>query len=183
MKVELLFQKQVTLVMINLNAAIEKAKHSSFYRTILNWSLDRMIPFNKPHKFRVIEIDDHHIKVLLPYRRRNLNHIKGLHACALATVSEFSTGFLLLSKLDSKKYRIIMQRLEMDYHYQGKMDAVAEFSITDDWLEHNVYRALNSQDAVTIPCEVKIADAKGNHLTTGKVFWQIKDWQKVKTRV
>lgn len=169
--------------MINLNAAVKKAEHSSFYRTILNWSLDRMIPFNRPHKFRILEIDDHHIKVLLPYRRKNLNHIKGLHACALATVSEFSTGFLLLSKLDSKKYRIIMQRLEMDYHYQGKMDAFAEFSITEDWLEQNVYRPLNSGDSVTIPFEVKIVDVKGNHLTTGKVFWQIKDWQKVKTRV
>jgi len=31
-------------MMMNLNIAVEKAKHSSFYRTILNWTLDRMIP-------------------------------------------------------------------------------------------------------------------------------------------
>jgi hypothetical protein len=121
--------------------------------------------------------------VLIPYRRKNLNHIKGLHACALATVSEFSTGFLLLTKLDSKKYRIIMQRLEMDYHYQGKMDAFAEFALTEDWLRNSIYDPLEVQPAVVIPCEIKVIDVRGNHLTTGKVYWQIKDWQKVKTKI
>ncbi|HEX5171144.1 MAG TPA: DUF4442 domain-containing protein [Cyclobacteriaceae bacterium] len=170
-------------MMMNLNNAVEKAKHSSLYRTILNWSLDRMIPFNKPHKYRILEIGDHHIKMLLPYRRKNFNHIKGLHACALATVSEFTTGFMLLSRLDSKKYRLIMQRLEMDYHYQGKMDAIAEFSLSDDWMKDHIYDPLRDQASVTVQCEIKIVDVKGSHLTTGKVYWQIKDWQKVKTKI
>ena len=169
--------------MLNLNAAVEKAKSSSFYRRLLNWSLDQMIPFNKPHKIRVLEIGDYHIKTLLPYRKKNFNHIKGLHACALATISEFTTGFLLLSKLDAKKYRLIMQRLEMDYHYQGKMDAIASFSISEDWLKQFIYIPLQQQEAVIIICEIKILDLKGNHLTTGKVHWQVKDWQKVKTRI
>lgn len=169
--------------MVNLNSAVEKAKHSSFYRTILNFLLDRMVPFNSPHKFRILEISDFHIKTLIPYRRKNLNHIKGLHACALATVSEFTTGFLLLSKLDAKKYRLIMKRLEMEYHYQGKMDATATFSISEGWLNESIYEPLKAQESVVIPCEIKIYDTQDNHLTTGNVFWQIKSWAKVKTKV
>jgi acyl-coenzyme A thioesterase PaaI-like protein len=169
--------------MVNLNSAVEKAKHSSFYRRILNALLDRMVPFNSPHKFRIMEIGDFHLKTLIPYRRKNLNHIKGLHACALATVSEFTTGFMLLSKLDAKKYRLIMKRLEMEYHYQGKVDAVATFSISEDWLKESIYDPLKEQESVVIPCEVKIFDIQNNHLTTGNVYWQIKDWQKVKTKV
>jgi hypothetical protein len=130
-----------------------------------------------------MEIGDFHLKTLIPYRRKNLNHIKGLHACALATVSEFTTGFMLLSKLDAKKYRLIMKRLEMEYHYQGKMDAVATFSISEDWLKESIYDPLKEQESVIIPCEVKIFDIQNNHLTTGNVYWQIKDWQKVKTKV
>lgn len=141
-----------------------------------------MIPFNKPHGFKVVELDEYHLKTLIPYRRKNFNHIRGLHACALATISEFTTGFLLVNRLDAKKYRLIMQRLEMDYHYQGKMDAFAEFSISEDWLIQNIYNPLKSQDAVVVVCEVKIHDEKNNHLTTGKVYWQIKDWQKVRTK-
>jgi acyl-coenzyme A thioesterase PaaI-like protein len=169
--------------MLNPKEVLKKAKTSVFYRKILNWSLNRMIPFNKPHGFRVLEIDEYRIKTLIPYRRSNFNHIRGLHACGLATISEFTTGFLLISNLDMKKYRLIMQRLEMDYHYQGKMDATAEFTISKEWLENQVVGPLQTQDAVLIPCEVKIHDATGNHLTTGKVFWQIKDWSKVKTKV
>ncbi|SKC44779.1 DUF4442 domain-containing protein [Ohtaekwangia koreensis] len=169
--------------MLDPNTILQKAKTSSFYRTILNWSLNRMIPFNKPHDFRILEIGDYHLKTVIPYKRKNFNHIRGLHACALATISEFTTGFLLVSKLDSKKYRLIMQRLEMDYHYQGKMDATATFSISEEWLRQNIYEPLQSQEAVVIICEIKIHDAKGNHLTTGKVYWQIKDWQKVKTKL
>jgi hypothetical protein len=169
--------------MLNPKEVLQKAKTSTFYLKILNWSLNRMIPFNKPHRFRVLEIEDYRLKTLMPYRRSNFNHIRGLHACGLATISEFTTGFLLISNLDMKKYRIIMQRMEMDYHYQGKMDATAEFVISKDWLQEQVINPLQTQEAVVIPCEVKIHDAKGNHLTTGVVHWQIKDWTKVKTKV
>jgi len=169
--------------MLSPEQLIQKAEHSTFYRWLLNVSLDRMIPFNKPHGFRIVSISRNELVTRIPYRKSNFNHIRGLHACALATISEFTTGFLLISRLDMKQYRIIMQRLEMDYHYQGKMDAQASFSITDSWLEENIYTPLKTQEAVVIPCEVKIHDTKNNQLTTGKVFWQIKDWQKVKTRL
>jgi len=162
---------------------LEKAKKSSLYLGLLNFSLDRMIPFNKPHGFRIVEIDDYKLKTKIQYKPRNFNHIRGLHACALATLSEFTTGFLLVTKLDAKKYRIIMQKLEMSYHYQGKMDAFAEFTLSEEWLNENVYRALEDKEAIVIVCEVKIHDKSGNHLTTGLVHWQIKDWSKVKTKV
>lgn len=168
-----------------MNAAkvLERAKHSRFYLRILNWSLNRTVPFNKPHGFEIVEIGDYHIKTRLPYKSSNLNHIRGLHACALATLSEFTTGFLLISILDIKKYRLILQRLEVDYHYQGKLDAVAEFKISKEWMDENIYGPLKNVDAVVVPCEVRIHDIRGNHLTTGKVYWQFKDWEKVKTKV
>lgn len=161
---------------------LEKAKHSAFYLKVLNWSLNRMVPFNKPHGFRILSIQDFKLSALMPYKKRNFNHIRGLHACGLATISEFTTGFLLLSSLDMKKYRMIMQRLEMNYHYQGKMDAVAEFAISKEWLEEKIIQPLQTQETVVVPCEVKIHDVKGNHLTTGLVYWQFKDWAKVKTK-
>lgn len=169
--------------MFSQDQVLQKAKSSSFYLWLLNWSINRLIPFNKPHGFEIVSIGDYHLKTRMPYKRSNFNHIRGLHACGLATISEFTTGFLLISNLDIKKYRIIMQRLEMDYHYQGKMDATAEFVISKEWLQEKVIVPLQSQESVIIPCEVKIHDAKNNHLTTGKVFWQIKSWERVKTKV
>jgi hypothetical protein len=168
---------------MNLPKLLQKAESSAFYRWVLNRGLNFTIPFNQPHRFEVLELSEKHLKVRLPYRRSNFNHIRGIHACALATVSEFSTGLLLIKRLDPAKFRLIMQRLEMDYHYQGKMDATATFTISEDWLSRQIFQPLQSQDAVVVICEVLIHDVAGNHLTTGKVHWQIKDWSKVKTKV
>lgn len=167
---------------MDLRRLLDKAGRSQFYRWLLNRGLRLMIPFNAPHGFQVMEITDSKVKVRLPYRRSNFNHIRGIHACALATVSEFSTGLLLIKRLDPAKYRLIMQRLEMDYHYQGKMGASAIFEITDEWLQDRVLVPLTMNESVVVPCEVHIHDDKGNHLTTGKIFWQVKDWRKVRTK-
>jgi hypothetical protein len=168
---------------MNVNTLLLRARDSAFYRWILNIGLRRMVPFNKPHGFEVVELGMEHVKILIPYKRNNLNHIRGLHACALATISEYATGLLLLSKLGFETYRIIMQRLEMDYHYQGKTNAFAEFRLTDDWIEKSITEPLKKQESVVIKCEVKIHDAEGKQLTTGTVHWQIKKWANVKTKL
>ena len=168
---------------MNINTILKKAQHSSFYLWLLNLGLDRTIPFNRPHGFKVIDVKDDVLKTLLPYRKSNFNHIKGIHACALATVSEFTTGFLMISRIDPKKYRIIMKTLEMEYHYQGKMDAIAVFTISENWLEEKIYKPLEDSDSVVVICEIKIHDKEGNHLSTGHVHWQVKAWDKVKTKV
>lgn len=168
---------------MNLNAIINKASDSKFYLWLLNQGLSWKIPFNKPHGFKITAINPNKIQTVLPYKKRNLNHIKGIHACAMATLSEYTTGLMILYKLDVKKYRIIMQKLEMDYHFQGKMDAIAEFSIDDEWVKNEVEIPLKQHDAIVIPCEVKLYDIKQNHLSTGKIYWQIKTWDKVRTKL
>ena len=168
---------------MNLTSIIDKAQHSSFYLWLLNQGLSRMIPFNKPHGFKITVIKADRIETKLPYKRRNLNHIKGIHACAMATISEYTTGLMILYKLDVKKYRIIMQKLEMDYHFQAKMDAFAEFSIDEEWVKTEVEKPLQTEESVVIPCEIKLYDKNKNHLSTGKIYWQIKLWEKVKTKL
>lgn len=160
---------------------IEKAKTSGFYLWILNKVLNRIIPFNLPHGFEILEISDTHIKTKLPFKRKNKNHIGGLHACALATLSEFTTGVMLLTGLDPKRYRLILKTLEVDYHYQGKMDAYASFRTSPEFMQENIFTPLKNTESITLPCEVSIHDKEGNHLTTARVHWQIKEWKRVKT--
>ena len=162
---------------------MEHAKTSKKHLAILNMGLARMIPFNKPHRFKIVSLGDDFVKVKIPYRRSNFNHIKGIHACALATASEYSTGLVLLNKLNPKSYRIIMQKMEMAYHYQAKMDTLVTFELTDEWLQTHIITPLKETDSVVVDCEVKSHDIEGNHLTTGHIYWQIKPWEKVKTKL
>ncbi len=160
-----------------------KAENSSFYRWLLSLLLNRLIPFNHPHRFRIKSLSPHHLEVFLPYHKRNLNHLKGLHACALATLCEISSGLSLILKMDPTRYRLILKSLEMKYHYQAKSGALARFNIDDQWLQANVIGPLEDQEKIEVVCPVEIHDEKGNHIASGTATWQLKNWKSVKTQV
>jgi acyl-coenzyme A thioesterase PaaI-like protein len=168
---------------MNFEKYLEKAKASSFGLWKLNFGLGMMIPFNKPHKIKIKTIEDDKVTTIIPYKRKNFNHIKGVHACGMATAAEFASGFLLLTKLGAKKYRLIMQSLRMEYVYQAKTDIIADYSVNDKWIEEMVKKPLTTEDSVMIECEIKLYDTNKNHVATGYTNWQIKDWQKVKTKL
>ena len=166
---------------MNFRKLVEKAKTSKARLFVLTMLTRRIIPFNRPHKISILSLTDNKIETFLPYRKRNFNHLKGLHACALATLAEFSGGFLLLTRLGNLKYRIIMKKLDMEYYYQGKTAAVRRFSFEDNWLHEKVIKPLETEEKILVNCEVIINDVDGNHLCTGNTLWQIKKWEKVKT--
>src|SRR4051812_47753649 len=112
--------------------AIEKARKSNFQLWILNKFIGNFIPFNGPHKYKIIRITDNGFEIEMPYKRKNLNHLKGLHACGLATLAELSAGLTLIRKLGFKDYRLIMQELNMEYFYQAEMPARVQFELTED---------------------------------------------------
>jgi len=168
---------------MNFEKYIEAAKKSKFGLFKLNFGLGFLIPFNRPHSIKIIEIKEDSVKTIIPYKRKNLNHIKGIHACGMATAAEFSSGFLLLTKLGSKKYRLIMESLEMKYHYQAKANVYAQFNVTEEWLEKMIYTPLDNADSILLKCEIQLHDEKGNHVATGYTNWQLKLWSKVKTKL
>ncbi len=168
---------------MNPEVLINKAQGSKRYLKILNLSLGRIIPFNRPHRIKVHEIGEDYIITRLPYRRSNLNHIKGLHACGMATIAEFVTGLSLLRKLDNKQYRLIMKELNVRYFYQGKADAYARFEASDYWVENEIIAKIDSEGKLDLPVSVEVRDKDDNHLATAEIIWQIKDWAKVKTKV
>src|SRR5690606_9167838 len=116
---------------MDFNKLIKHAQNSKFGLWKLNFLLQRFIPFNRPHGIKIVSLNPNRVEVNIPYKKKNLNHIKGLHACGLATAAEFSSGFLLLSRLGMENYRLIMQSLEVEYFYQGKKNATAVYEISE----------------------------------------------------
>lgn len=166
---------------MNIIFLSRKAKKSKWALALLNYFLNTRIPFNKPHRLKIEEIGDEQIVVRLPYRKRNLNHLKGLHACAMATLCEVSSGFFLLSRLDPKRYRLILSKLEMEYHWQAKQSAWARFSISEEGIQV-LKDKLQKEDKTTVSCELMIFDDDNKHLATGTAHWQLKDWQKTNVK-
>ena len=165
-----------------LNLLLRKAPHSAFYLRLLNLLLRWMIPFNAPHGIKIDHLSADAIRVKLPYRRSNLNHVKGVHACALATASEFATGVLLLSHLKPSEFRMLMKSLQVDYHYQGREAVVVECGLTNEWIDTAVKAPLGAAESVTASVEARAYDTSRNLLSTAKVLWHFKRWSSVKAK-
>jgi acyl-coenzyme A thioesterase PaaI-like protein len=174
-------------MMKNLNTFLPvlavKAETSGFWLLVLNRLLGRVIPFNRPHGFSLVEIGSDYIVASAPYKRGNFNHIKGIHACAIATVAEFSAGFLLLAKLDLKRYRLIMARIEVEYRYQAKQRIFSKCTALQEQIENTIIGPLRHQDQVTVDMVSEISDADGNDIARAVTTWQIKHWDQVRTRL
>ena len=168
---------------MNLQSAAQKAQTSKLWNYILNLGLLRMVPFNRPHNFWVTKLTGNLVEIKLPYIRLNMNHVKGIHACAMATTSEYASGLLLLYRLNPKEYRIIMESFSVKYHYQGKTAAKTKFIFSDEDFEKEILNPLKTEDVVYKLCTVETFDNNNNLLCTAKVNWQIKNWSKVKTKI
>jgi acyl-coenzyme A thioesterase PaaI-like protein len=166
-----------------LDKLMKDAKQGAWGLKKLNFTLLRFIPFNLPHKFKITRITDEVIETELPFTRKNLNHLKGVHACAMATLAEYTTGLFLLSKASSGGYRIIMKSIHVEYHYQAKSKVKASFGMSDADFQQKVMGPLSSEGVLLDEFTVKLYDESDNHVSTGTMQWQLKDWNKVKSKV
>ena len=167
---------------MDLDPILASARTKGRY-TKLNFILQRGIPFNRKHNIKVVELTANRVSAHIPFKRKNMNHINGMHACGLATVAEFCSGLALLNKLGSKKYRLIMASLRMEYHFQAKSGATASYEISDQTVNTRIEEALAQNDSTELECEVPVHDEQNNHLCTAYINWQIKPWDKVRTKV
>jgi hypothetical protein len=167
--------------MKKLQTLLLKAENSKWHLFLLNTFLFRLIPFNKPHSIKILNINSQICKAELPYISTNLNHIGGLHACALATTAEFCAGIFLLRNIDSNRYRLIMKELKAEYFAQARSKAFATTNI--DNAQMNIIKDNLLKDKVCeIPMCVNINDLEGKLLAKITVLWQMKDWEIVKMK-
>jgi len=163
--------------------AVQKAQRSSFNLWALNTMLHWKIPFNKPHRLKITEITPDGFKVYIPYTRKNFNHLRGIHACCLATASEYVAGLSLMRKLSFDKYRLIMEKMEVRYKYQAKTAVTAHFEISDAFLDEKVLKPLTQSDVIFVEFTTVIKDSNGQTISEADTRWQIKAWDKVRTKV
>lgn len=161
----------------------EDAKKSPWGLKKLNFALKIGIPFNSPHGIKIIHLSDNKVQTFIPYKRKNLNHIKGIHACGMATVAEFCSGLLLLSRLNPAEYRLIMQEMNVKYTYQGKSDVTATFEMPENEIDSLLKAPLKSDGVVMYTAHIQLHDASNNLVAEAATTWQVKSWEKVKMKV
>lgn len=138
----------------------------------------RWIPFNRPHRFRIVALAPGRAQVSASLRRANLNHLGTLHACALATIGEFSAGLALLGAFSPSEYRLIMSRLEVDYtrRADGPVSALASIS-SEDIIE--IQKGLATLGLSEQILTTYLTSEDGSQVAEVRSHWQIKAWRQV----
>jgi len=121
-----------------------------------------IIPYTGSMRSRVLKLTPGHSQVLLKERRRVRNHLKSVHAIALANVAEFSTGIAVLSGMPSG-YNGILVKLTIDYVKKARGDLIAECKTA----------LPEYQEKTEVPVLTEIRDASGDVVCTATATWLI----------
>lgn len=148
--------------MNQLQNLLSKAEQSSFSKWKLNAMLGIMVPFNSPHKFKVKRITPDLVETFAAYRKRNFNHLRGIHACAIATIGELAAGLSIFQYFSAKQYRVIMAKMEVEYLYQAKQDLTAICQLNEA-TSAELKQQLNENDKITRTLQSEVFDRDRNH--------------------
>lgn len=158
-----------------LEKTIRKASQSKFWLRILNTLLTKAIPFNRSLGVKIISISGLKVKVLLPYKKANKNHIGTIHACALATAAELSSGLIVIQHAPPSTYRLILKNLSIDYLYRANTDVIAVSEIEDE----QVLKIPDNTDSKELNLSSTLYNSEGNIVCKAKSLWQIKRWSEI----
>ncbi|MCM2283111.1 MAG: DUF4442 domain-containing protein [Bdellovibrionaceae bacterium] len=152
-----------------------KIPNESLRRRALDVLMTVSIPFNRWLGFRFEHIGEDRVVVLSPPRKLRENHVGGAHACSLALMGEYAAGACIATHYGLQGNRLIIGKLEVDYHRQGRGWLRAEAHAPAEWPQPQEGEAW--LDMVT-----KITDSKNVEVATCKTRWQLKSWSRVRQK-
>ena len=127
--------------------------------------MGRFVPFLSTAGLRFETISHETVRVSLRNRRPVQNHIKGIHACAMALLAETATGFAVQMNIPDDKL-ILLKSMNIQYtkRAEGNMYAVAH--VSDEMAE----RLQNEERGnFIVPCEV--GDESGEPPVMVEMVW------------
>ena len=164
-------------------SAVERAMELSpaFARKAAGAFLRVASPFNAPLHADVEDWTPTRCRIRVPNRRPLHNHLRGIHACALATAGETAAGLMLLRTFPFSRYRLILKDLSITFERQARTDLVAEAGqATEDVAR--VQAGLDRGEAQLVPLVTRIREPSGEALAEVRTTWQVKAWSQVRSR-
>ena len=133
--------------------------------TLWSKAFGRMVPMVGTANIRYLEVDQHHVVVRIENQRNMQNHIKGVHAAAMALLAETATGFLTGLHVPDNRI-LLIKTLHVDYLKvaQGGLTATASLSP-----EQQKLIAEQEKGELLIP--VTVIDDAGNEPIQCQMLW------------
>ncbi|CAH0351447.1 DUF4442 domain-containing protein [Aquabacterium sp. CECT 9606] len=132
---------------------------------LTSFMLGNVVPMVGSAGLRFEEISNERVVVTIRNRRKVQNHIKGLHAAAMALLAETATGFCVGMNVPDDKLPLI-KTMKVDYlkRAQGDMKAVAQ-------LRPDQIQQIRTQDKGEVTVPVSITDESGGEPIQCEMVW------------
>lgn len=121
-----------------------------------------MIPYSGTIGATVIRLDPGHVRVRVRERRKIRNHLRSVHAIALANVGELSTGLALVGALGPEA-RGILTGLDVRYEKKARGTLEAEARCEVPTVRESMDRAVRSE----------VRDRTGDVVATVTAHWRL----------
>ena len=133
--------------------------------TLWSKAFGRVVPMVGTANIRYLEVDKDHVTVRIENQRNMQNHIKGVHAAAMALLAETATGFLTGLHIPDDRI-LLIKSLHVDYLKvaQGGLTATATLSA-----DQQKFIADNEKGELLIP--VTVIDDSGNEPIQCQMLW------------
>ena len=138
-----------------------KYGHSAIGRKIYNFMLGRFVPYSGNIKAEVLSLGDGEVKIAMKDRRAVRNHLKSIHAIALANLGELASGLAMYSRVPNSTRAIVVD-LEIKYLKKARGLLIATGKA-------NPPKVIESSIKSVVEAEIK--DAEGDVVATIKVHW------------
>lgn len=131
-------------------------------RWLFNRLIGRMVPYTGALGARVEELRPGYARISLTQRRGVENHLRSVHAVALANLAEMTTGLAMLTALPGSA-RGIAVRLSVEYLRKARGRLTAECACE---------APSGREEEVTLRTDIK--DAGGEVVARGEARWLIR---------
>lgn len=132
---------------------------------VASFMLGKVVPMVGSAGLRFDVLTPERVVVSVRNRRRVQNHIKGVHAAAMALLAETATGFCVGMNLPDDKLPLI-KSMHVDYLRRAQGDMKAEASLTPEQIQQ-----ILTQDKGEVTVAVNITDSSGQAPIAAQMVW------------
>jgi len=131
-------------------------------RVLFGLILGRKVPYTGTIRARVDELTPGHCKVRMADRRGLRNHLRSLHAIALANLGELATGLAMMAALPADSRGIPVEiKIEFLKKARGEITAHSHCAIPDLSEQHEH------------PVEALLVDGEGDKVARFAARWRV----------
>lgn len=132
---------------------------------VLSKAFGKMVPFVGTAGVVYESVLANQVIVSIANKRSVQNHIKGVHAVAMALIAETATGFVTALNMPSNRI-LVIKSMQIDYKKIAKGSMKAAASLTD---EQRQFMASSESGEMSIP--ICVTDETGEEPVTVEMVW------------